>query len=185
MNLIKYIKRTLRTVKFENKISKVIKNVLANKSNDFITHNNGKLVRQKAKWGEIKHNFVPGIYLRQMILNPTAIIISAFHKRDHVWFLLEGDITIVNKNGEENFKAPYVGFSKAGTQRVIRANEYSIFQNVFTHSATALFQLVSLVTSKVKYFADPPFSIIFDSTFNPSVSKMSPKMTCAPSEANN
>ena len=131
MNLIKYIKRTLRTVKFENKISKVIKNVLANKSNDFITHNNGKLVRQKAKWGEIKHNFVPGIYLRQMILNPTAIIISAFHKRDHVWFLLEGDITIVNKNGEENFKAPYVGFSKAGTQRVIRANEYSIFQNVF------------------------------------------------------
>ena len=131
MNLIKYIKRTLRTVKFENKISKVIKNVLANKSNDFITHNNGKLVIQKPKWGEIKHNFVPGIYLRQMILNPTAIIISAFHKRDHVWFLLEGDITIVNKNGEENFKEPYVGFSKAGTQRVIRANEYSIFQNVF------------------------------------------------------
>ena len=29
------------------------------------------------------------------------------------------------------YEAPYVGFSNAGTQRVIRANEYSIFQNVF------------------------------------------------------
>ena len=131
MNLIKYIKSKILIKSFENKISSVLKKVLANKSNDLITHNNGKLVREKAKWGEIKHNFVPGIYLRQMILNPTAIIISAIHKRDHVWFLLEGDITIVNKDGEENYIAPYVGFSKAGTQRVIRANKYSIFQNVF------------------------------------------------------
>tara|TARA_R100000742_G_C4218906_1_gene43217 strand:+ start:22 stop:510 length:489 start_codon:yes stop_codon:yes gene_type:complete len=131
LNLIKYIKQTLRAVKFENKISKVIKNVLAVESNNIITHNNGKLVRQKASWGEIKHNFVPGIYLRQMILNPGSIIISGIHKRDHVWFLLEGDITIVNKDGEENYIAPYVGFSKAGTRRVIRGNEYSIFQNVF------------------------------------------------------
>ena len=130
MNLIKYIKSKILIKSFENKISSVLKKVLANKSNDLITHNNGKLVREKAKWGEIKHNFVPGIYLRQMILNPTAIIISAIHKRDHVWFLLEGDITIVNKDGEENYTAPYVGFSKAGTQRVIRANKYSIFQNV-------------------------------------------------------
>ena len=127
MNLIKYIKSKILIKSFENKISSVLKKVLANKSNDLITHNNGKLVREKAKWGEIKHNFVPGIYLRQMILNPTAIIISAIHKRDHVWFLLEGDITIVNKDGEENYTAPYVGFSKAGTQRVKRAKKYSIF----------------------------------------------------------
>ena len=100
MNLIKYIKQTLRTVKFENKISKVIKNVLAVESNNIITHNSGKLVRQKASWGEIKHNFV------------------------------EGDITIVTKDGEENYTAPYMGFSKAGVRRVIRGNEYSIFQNV-------------------------------------------------------
>ena len=125
MNLIKYIKNKILIKSFENKISSVLKNVLATKSNDLITHNKGNLVREKAKWGEIKHNFVPGIYLRQMILNPTAIIISAIHKRDHVWFLLEGDITIVNKDGEENYIAPYIGFSKAGTQRVIRANKYS------------------------------------------------------------
>ena len=68
MNLIKYIKNKILIKSFENKVSSVLKNVLANKSNDLITHNNGKLVREKAKWGEIKHNFVPGIYLRQMIL---------------------------------------------------------------------------------------------------------------------
>tara|TARA_B100000902_G_scaffold319136_1_gene311293 strand:- start:554 stop:1042 length:489 start_codon:yes stop_codon:yes gene_type:complete len=131
MNLIKYIKKTIQTNKFENKISTLTKQVLAQESNNIISHNKGKLIRQKASWGELKHNFVPGIYLRQMILNPGSIIISGIHKRDHVWFLLEGDITIVNKDGEENYIAPYVGFSKSGIQRVIRSNEYSIFQNVF------------------------------------------------------
>ena len=131
MNLIKYVKNKILTKTFDTKISSVLKNVLANKSNDLVTHNDGKLIRQKAKWGELKHNFVPGIYLRQMILNKGSIIISAIHKRDHVWFLLQGDISVVNKDGETNYTAPYVGFSKTGTQRVIRANTYSIFQNVF------------------------------------------------------
>jgi len=121
----------LNIIKFNNKIATLTKNVLEHKSNKFLSHNNGKLIRKKGHWGKLKHEFVPGIYLRQMILNKGALIVGAIHKRDHVWFLLEGFITIVDQNGEEHYEAPYVGFSKAGTQRVIRANEFSIFQNVF------------------------------------------------------
>ena len=131
MNLIKYIKNKILTKTFDIKISSILKNIFANTSNDLVTHNNGELVRQKAKWGELKHNFVPGIYLRQMVLNKGSIIISAIHKRDHVWFLLYGDISVVNNDGEKNYIAPYIGFSKSGTQRVIRANTYAIFQNIF------------------------------------------------------
>ncbi len=61
----------------------------------------------------------------------------------------------------------------------------SIFPKVLIHSVTALFQLDSLVTSRCIYFAEPPFSVILDSIFNPSASKMSPKITFAPSDANN
>jgi len=121
----------LSIIKFNNKVSTLTKNIFDHVSNEFLTHNNGKLVRKKGNWGEFKHHFVPGIYLRQMVLNKGAMVISAIHKRDHVWFLLDGFITVVDKNGEEHYEAPYIGFSKAGTQRVIRANEFSIFQNVF------------------------------------------------------
>ena len=132
-----------------------MQNVLANKSNDFITHNNGKLVRQKAKWGEIKHNFVPGIYLRQMILNPTAIIISAFHKRDHVWFLLEGNLTIATQTTIKNYVAPCYVISEPGTQRVLYANEDSIFVNVHKNpeNTTDVDELEKtlVATNRIKY----------------------------------
>jgi hypothetical protein len=42
-----------------------------------------------------------------------------------------GSITVSDQDGVTNYEAPYIGFSKSGTQRVIYANEYSVFQNVF------------------------------------------------------
>lgn len=131
MNIIKYVKSKILTKSFDNKLSKVLKDVYSEESNELLTHNNGDLVRGKHAWGEVNHDFVPGIYLRQMILYEGSTVISGVHKRDHVWFLLEGHITIVSGGVNEDYEAPYVGFSNAGTQRVIRANEYSIFQNVF------------------------------------------------------
>lgn len=42
-----------------------------------------------------------------------------------------GKITVSSEEGVNEYEAPYIGFSKSGTQRAIHANEYSIFQNVF------------------------------------------------------
>ena len=116
---------------FNKKVDGILKNILSQESTPWLSHNNGKLINKKGAWGEIKHNFAPGIYLRQMILNPGAVIISGIHKRDHVWFLLDGEITVVTEEDKQDYIAPYVGFSNAGTRRVIKANDYSIFQNVF------------------------------------------------------
>tara|TARA_R110002020_G_scaffold268965_3_gene484269 strand:- start:698 stop:1180 length:483 start_codon:yes stop_codon:yes gene_type:complete len=129
----------MKTTKSNNKLSKsfnkkvdgVLKNILSQEPTPWLSHNNGKLINEKGAWGEIKHNFAPGIYLRQMVLNPGAVIISGIHKRDHVWFLLDGEITVVTEEDKQDYIAPYVGFSNAGTRRVIKANDYSIFQNVF------------------------------------------------------
>jgi hypothetical protein len=66
-----------------------------------------------------------------MELAEDAAVVSAIHKRDHVWFLLTGSITIVTNGIAEHYIAPYMGFSKGGTQRAIYAHEDSIFQNVF------------------------------------------------------
>lgn len=131
MNIIKFIKNRLLNKSFKTKTEKALNKIYTTESNELLIHNNGKLVREGGALFKIENETTDGIYLRRMLLNEGTAIISAIHKRDHVWFLLEGDITISTSTGKENYTAPYVGFSKAGTQRAIYANKMSIFQNVF------------------------------------------------------
>ena len=131
MNLIKSIKNRILAKSFDNKVSNLLNTIYSKENNDSLIHNNGKIVRDGGSLLKLEHEFVPGIYLRRMIMSKDCSLISAIHKRDHVWFLLSGYITISTKNKVEDFEAPYIGFSKSGTQRVIYAHEQSIFQNVF------------------------------------------------------
>ena len=131
MNLIKFIKNKILAKSFETKMLNLLNTAYSKENSDLLVHNNGKLVRKGGNLFKLEHEFVPGIYLRRMILNKGTSIVSAIHKRDHVWFLLSGYITISTKNKIETFEAPYIGFSKAGTQRAIYAHELSVFQNVF------------------------------------------------------
>tara|TARA_B100001059_G_scaffold66582_1_gene63124 strand:+ start:265 stop:756 length:492 start_codon:yes stop_codon:yes gene_type:complete len=131
MNLIKLIKNKILAKSFDNKVSNLLNTFYSKENSDSLVHNNGKLVREGGSLIKLEHDFVTGIYLRRMIMSKGCSLISAIHKRDHVWFLLSGYITISTKNKVEDFAAPYIGFSKSGTQRVIYAHEESIFQNVF------------------------------------------------------
>lgn len=130
MNLIKLIKNKLSNP-FHKKVNTLLTTGYSINNNDNLIHNNGKLVRDGKNLVKVQHEFAPGIYLRRMLMKENSIVVSAVHKRDHAWFLLEGYITIVTENDKIDYEAPYIGFSKKGTQRVIYAHENSIFQNVF------------------------------------------------------
>jgi hypothetical protein len=116
---------------FKNKISNLLNTIYSQESSDVLIHNKGKIVREGKGLFDLEHDFTDGIYLRRMMLNKGTTIISGIHRRDHVWFLMIGSITVSDQDGVTNYEAPYIGFSKSGTQRVIYANEYSVFQNVF------------------------------------------------------
>lgn len=131
MNIIKFIKQKIVEKSFKNKVDLALKTALSKEPSGLLVHNNGKIVRDGGDLFKIENETTSGIYLRRMLLNEGVSIISGIHKRDHVWFLLHGDITVSSYDGVKNYSAPWVGFSKAGTQRVIYANTYSIFQNVF------------------------------------------------------
>lgn len=124
-------KRFLPKKSFNNKVSKVLQTIYSEETSDSVIHNKGKIVREGGNLFEIEHDFTDGLYLRRMIVNKGTTIVSGVHRRDHVWFLLYGNITISSEEGVELYEAPYIGFSKSGTQRVIHANEKSAFQNVF------------------------------------------------------
>ena len=116
---------------FKKKLSNVLETVYSQESGSQIIHDKGKIVREGKDLFKIEHDFTDGLYLRRLILNKNTTIISGIHRRNHVWFLLIGNITVSSEDGIENYQAPYIGFSKSGTQRVIYANDYSVFQNVF------------------------------------------------------
>jgi hypothetical protein len=131
MNTLLKVKKNILTKSFNNKVSSLVNNAIKNKSNDLLIHNDGKVCREDSQWVTFKHDFAPGIYLRQMTMSEDSVVLGAVHKRDHAWFLLKGYVTVVSEDGDQDYEAPYLGFSKAGTQRVIYAHEESIFQNVF------------------------------------------------------
>ena len=78
----------------------------------------------------LKHSFADQVYIRQMDMKKGTIVIGAIHKHLHVWFLLTGKLTVVTKNGVEDFISPCYVVSQPGSQRVIYAEEDSIFVNV-------------------------------------------------------
>ena len=79
---------------------------------------------------KVTHDFVDGIYIRRMDMDKGCIVIGAIHKHLHVWFLMKGHVTIAKKEGIEDYMARCYIIAPPGTQRLIQANEDSIFVNV-------------------------------------------------------
>lgn len=129
--ILKVKERFLPKKSFKEKISSVLEAVYSQESSDDLIHDRGKIVRDGKDLFKIEHDFTDGLYLRRLILKKNTTVVSGIHRRDHVWFLLVGNITVSSEDGVENYQAPYIGFSKSGTQRAIYANDYSVFQNVF------------------------------------------------------
>jgi|TARA_Y100000034_G_C6698033_1_gene307657 quercetin dioxygenase-like cupin family protein len=78
----------------------------------------------------ITHDFADGVYIRRMDLGKDAMVVGAVHKHLHVWFLLTGHVTIATKLSVEDYEAPCYVIAPPGTQRLIQANEDSIFINI-------------------------------------------------------
>lgn len=78
----------------------------------------------------LKHSFADQLYIRQMEMKKGTMVIGAVHNHKHVWFLMTGHLTISNNEEVQDYEAPCYVVSEAGAQRVIYANENSIFVNV-------------------------------------------------------
>ena len=47
------------------------------------------------------------------------IISTGIHKKEHPYFVLKGDISVLTDEGIKRIKAPYNGITKPGTKRLI------------------------------------------------------------------
>ncbi len=119
-------------IPFKDKMEKAIKALIKESDDVLISSNGGKIHRDPPHHiVKVEHDFAPGIYMRRMLMQKETLVFGAIHKREHAWFLLEGEITVTDDSGQFKFKAPHFHISEAGTQRIIFANKKSVFQNVF------------------------------------------------------
>ena len=86
----------------------------------------------------LKHSFGHNIYVRE-IFNPQGeLMVTKIHKYDHPYFLLSGEMSILDKEGEKRIVAPHYGITKANTKRIIFAHTDCIFVTVHATSETDL-----------------------------------------------
>ena len=92
----------------------------------------GKHIIQETDFMKISHEFVDGVYIRRMDFEKGSFIAGAIHKELHVWFLMLGKILVAtNEEGAKEFQAPCYIKASPGAQRLIHAQEDSIFMNIY------------------------------------------------------
>ena len=90
------------------------------------------------KANPVKHTFAGGCYIRE-IYNPAhELIVTKIHKKEHPFFLMRGEMSILTEEGVQNIKAPYQGVTKPGTKRAIYTHEECVFITVHATENTTV-----------------------------------------------
>ena len=111
-----------------SKIQKLEEDLLsaANGKNIVAGDNNGL----GNKLAPLEHTFADGVYVRQMYMPKDTAVVGKIHKREHVWFLLQGCIGVATEDKIKEYEAPCYVVSPGGSKRVILALEDTIFVNI-------------------------------------------------------
>jgi len=109
------------------------------------------------KINPLKHKFVGGLYRREMFMPKGNFIMSGIHKKDHVFFLIKGELSVLSENGTQTIKAPYDTITKAGTKRLVYVHEDSVAVTIHATEKNTVEDVTTEVMAKD--FNDPDISI--------------------------
>lgn len=105
----------------------------------------------------LKHTFADGLYIREIFMPKGQIISTGIHKKEHPYFVLKGDISVLTDEGIKRIKAPYHGITKPGTKRLIYMHEDSIWITVHASDKETPEDVLEDIVAKD--FEDPDISI--------------------------
>ena len=123
----------------DNKLQKNFKSDVKNLLNTLAKHADGDYIIVGTKENPIitnsdklpiEHFFMDGVYVRKMTMYKDSAVVGAIHKHLHMCFLLSGHLTVSSEHGVVEYKAPCHVIATPGTQRVLYANEESVWYNV-------------------------------------------------------
>ena len=82
------------------------------------------------KLNPVKESFADGCYIREVFNPAKELIITKIHKKQHPFFLLSGEMSILTEDGIKHLKAPYHGITEPGTKIVIYTHTDCVFVTV-------------------------------------------------------
>lgn len=85
---------------------------------------------------EVKHTFLPGLYMRELLIPKGSLLVGKIHRLPCLNVVSKGDISVVTELGGGRVQAGYSAPSPAGIQKVGYAHEDTIFVNVFRTDET-------------------------------------------------
>jgi hypothetical protein len=86
----------------------------------------------------VKHRFIKGMYIREILMPKGTRVIGKIHATEHWNILLTGKVTVITAEGEEYIEAPHAFISKAGVQKVVVMHEDCIWQTLHVTDKTDL-----------------------------------------------
>ena len=122
---------------------------------DIITNSEGMTGDVLHKVNPVKHTFAGGCYIREIYNPANELIITKIHKKEHPFFLMKGEMSILTEEGIQNIKAPYQGVTKPGTKRAIYTHEECVFITVHSTENTSIEEVEEEVVC-TKYEDLPP-----------------------------
>lgn len=79
---------------------------------------------------ELKHHFLPGLYIREIEIPAGATLTGDIHKTEHFCVLRKGKVQVMTDQGMKELTAPAFVHSLPGIKRAMHALEDSIWTNV-------------------------------------------------------
>lgn len=95
-------------------------------------HNNGVWMSEEdtIKHNPVKHTFADGCYIREVFNPANELLVTKIHKKEHPFFLMSGEMSILTEDGIKRLKAPHHGITKVGTKRIIYTHTDCVFVTV-------------------------------------------------------
>jgi len=96
----------------------------------------------------VEHRFTEKQYIREFRAPAGHTVVSKIHNTNHLIFLLEGEVTIIEESGRKRVKAPYYSITEVGTKRVVLVHEDCFFVTVHPSDKTNIFDVEEEVIAK-------------------------------------
>ena len=96
----------------------------------------------------LNHNFGDGLYIRTIHMAKGDVFVSKMHKTNHPYFVTLGSCLVWDGEKSVAIKAPYSGFTKAGTKRVLFILEDCVWTTVHATQETDLEKIEDEIMAK-------------------------------------
>lgn len=86
----------------------------------------------------LKHNFLPGIYLREIFMPADTVVIGKIHKTRHFNILQKGKVLLISEHDKKILEGPITFVSEPGIQKLLYIYEDTFWSTVHLTNNTDL-----------------------------------------------